>query len=68
MVWKVAGELVKLKNITRGSNSPLLVMNAAFHSSPCLILTLLYPQRMSNFEKSAAPFTWLIKSGIRGSG
>ena len=29
--WKVAGELVRLKNITVGSKSPLWVMKAAFH-------------------------------------
>ena len=43
MVWKVAGELVRLKNITLGSNSPWLVINAAFHWSPSLMQTLLYP-------------------------
>jgi hypothetical protein len=48
MVWKVAGELVSPKNITVSSNRPSLVMNAAFHSSPSLIITLLYPQRMLN--------------------
>jgi hypothetical protein len=48
IIWKVAGELVSLKNITVGSNNPSLVMNAAFHSSPSLILTLLYSQCMSN--------------------
>ncbi|KIJ48737.1 hypothetical protein M422DRAFT_162471, partial [Sphaerobolus stellatus SS14] len=41
IVWKVAGLLVSPKNITKGSNSPLLVLNAAFHSSPSLIRTLL---------------------------
>ncbi len=39
--WKVAGELVSLKNITVGSNNPQLVLNAAFHSSPVLMRTLL---------------------------
>jgi hypothetical protein len=48
MVWKVAGELVSLKNIMVGSNRPSLVMNAAVHLSPSLILTLLYPQHMLN--------------------
>ncbi|KIJ08059.1 hypothetical protein PAXINDRAFT_41482, partial [Paxillus involutus ATCC 200175] len=46
--WKVAGELVRPKNMTRGSNKPRFVRNAAFHSSPSLIRTLLYPQRTSN--------------------
>ena len=31
--WNVAGELVRPKNITSGSNSPSGVRNAAFHSS-----------------------------------
>src|SRR6266446_6342407 len=34
MVWNVAGELHRPKNMTMGSNSPRLVENAAFHSSP----------------------------------
>ena len=29
--WKVVGELVRPKNITVGSKSPLWVMKAAFH-------------------------------------
>ena len=32
--WKVAGELLRPKNITVGSNSPLWVIKAAFHWSP----------------------------------
>ncbi|KIJ09740.1 hypothetical protein PAXINDRAFT_87051 [Paxillus involutus ATCC 200175] len=39
--WKVAGELVRPKNITRGSNNPRFVRNTAFHSSPSLICMLL---------------------------
>jgi hypothetical protein len=34
IIWKVAGELVSSKNMTMGSNSPLGVRKAAFHSSP----------------------------------
>jgi hypothetical protein len=30
MVWKVAGELVNPKNITSGSNNPLLVPKGSF--------------------------------------
>jgi len=41
MAWKVAGELVRPKNMTLGSNNPSLVMKAAFHSSPFLMRTLL---------------------------
>ena len=49
--WNVAGGLHIPKNITVSSNSPLLVLNAAFHSSPCLIQMLLYPYCMSILEK-----------------
>jgi hypothetical protein len=41
IIWKVAGELVKPKNMTVGSKSPLGVRNAAFHSSPGFIQMLL---------------------------
>ena len=55
MVWNVAGEFVRPKNMTLGSNRPWFVMKAAFHSSPSLMRTLLYPHRMSNLENSDAP-------------
>jgi hypothetical protein len=35
---------VRPKYITRGSKRPWLVWDAAFHSSPSWICTLLYPQ------------------------
>jgi len=41
MVWKVAGELVRPKNITVDSNSSSLVVKAAFHLCPFFILTAL---------------------------
>jgi hypothetical protein len=41
MAWKVAGKLVRPKNITVGSNSPSLVVKATFHSCPFFILTTL---------------------------
>ena len=55
IIWKVAGELVRLKNITSGSNSPSGVKKAAFHSSPSLIRMLLYSQRMLNFVNKVHP-------------
>src|SRR5467141_1305052 len=69
-VWNVAGLLVRPKNMTRGSNRPQFVRKAAFHSSPSLILTLLYPHRTSNLVKyfTLAPDTVLRMSGIRGKG
>ena len=47
IIWKVAGELVSPKNMTVGSNSPWLVMNAALCSLPSLMRMLLYPHLMS---------------------
>ena len=37
----VLGEFVRPKNMTVGSKSPQLVVNAAFHSSPVLMRMLL---------------------------
>ena len=68
ITWKVTGELHMPKNITVGSKSPLLVLKATFHSSPLLILTLLYPQCTSNFVKYFAPFSLFMILEIRGSG
>src|ERR1700761_8879382 len=56
------------KYITSGSNSPWLVRNAAFHSSPFRIRTLLNPHRTSSFVKNRAPFNRLIRSLIKGMG
>jgi hypothetical protein len=41
IAWKVAGELHIPKNIMVGLNNPQFVLNAAFHWSLVLILTLL---------------------------
>ena len=54
MVWKEAGLLVGPKNMTRGSKRPQFVWKVAFHSSPSLIHTLLYPQHTSSFVKYLA--------------
>jgi len=54
MVWKVAGLLIILKNITKGSNRPQLVQKVAFHSSSGLIWTLLKPQWTSSLVKYLA--------------
>ena len=66
--WNVAGELDIPKNITVGSKSPRLVLNAAFHSSPFLIRILLYPHRTSIFEKYLAPFNLSMSLEMRGKG
>ena len=68
MAWNVAGELHIPKNITVGLNSPLFVLNAAFHWSSFLIRTLLYPQQTSNLVKYFAPFILSMISEIRESG
>jgi hypothetical protein len=51
IIWNVAGELVRPKNIMVGLKSPSRVRKAAFHSSPGLIQMLLYPQWTSNLVK-----------------
>src|SRR5712671_6216181 len=61
MAWKVVEEFVIPKNMTVGSYNPSFVMKAAFHSSPFLIHTLLYPQRTSNLVKSFFILTRLIQ-------
>ena len=68
IVWKVAGELHKPKNITVGSNNPLFVLNATFHWSPSLICMLLYPHCTSSLVKYLAPANLSVSSEIRGSG
>src|SRR5882724_7005478 len=70
IVWKVVGLFIKLKNITKGSKRPQFILKVAFHSSPSLICTLLYPQWMSSFVKylALASETLLRMSGIRGRG
>src|SRR6266404_8889753 len=66
IIWKVAGELVRPKNITVGSNSPSGVRKVAFHSSPSLIHILLYPQQMSTLVNRVHPHSRSITWGISG--
>jgi len=70
IVWKVVGLFVEPKNITRGSKRPWFNLKTAFHLSPSLICTLLYPQWMSSFVKylALASETLLRMSGLRGRG
>src|SRR5258708_24344676 len=53
IIWNIMGELHSLKNMTVGSNSPWLVQNAAFHSSPSLICMLLNPHQRSSMVKNS---------------
>ena len=67
-IWKVAGELHNPKNITVGSDSPLAVLNAAFHWSPSLILMLLYPFLRSSLVKYFACESLSTRSAMSGKG
>src|SRR6266403_132630 len=66
IIWNVAGELVSPKNITVGSNSPSGVRKAVFHSSPSLILMLLYPHLTSTFVNKVQPLRQSMTCGING--
>src|SRR6266567_8394098 len=66
IIWNVAGELVRPKNITVGLNSPSGIRNAAFHSSPSLMRTLLYPHLTLNLVNSMHPLRQSIVWGISG--
>ena len=68
MVWKVAGELVNPKNITKGSNNPQFVLNAAFHLSPSFIRILLQPHLTSILENIFAWLSLSISSDMSGRG
>src|SRR5882672_10381344 len=68
MVWKVAGLLVRPKNITRGSKSPRFVRKAAFHSSPSLMWTLLYPHQTLSLVKYCTSRSQVMRSELSGSG
>src|SRR6266446_7547584 len=59
IIWKVAGEFVKPKNMTVGSNNPSGVRKAAFHSLPSLMRMLLYPHQTSTFVKRVHPHSLL---------
>ena len=66
MFWNVAGALHRPKNMTVGSNNPLGVINAAFHSSPSLMRTLLYPARTSSLVNIVAPYSRSMMSLMSG--
>ncbi len=68
IIWNVAGELHNLKNMTVGLNRPWLVWNAAFHSLPSLICTLLNPQQRLSMVKNSAPWRQVRTSEMRGRG
>ena len=63
--WKVAGELVRSKDITVGLKRPLWVTKAAFHWCLSLIWTLLYPHCISNLVKTLASHSLSMRSEIR---
>jgi hypothetical protein len=57
---------VRPKNITVGLNSPFGVRKVAFHSSPSLIRTLLYPHCTLNLVNNVHPLSLSMVCGIRG--
>ncbi len=67
MVWKVAGEFIRLKNMTVGSYRPSLVMKVAFHWSLGLMSTSMYPHSMSNPVNSVQSHSQSISDGMSGS-
>src|SRR5258708_949033 len=67
IVWKVAGELQRLKNITQGLYSLWLVAKVAFHLSPSRIWTLLKPHQRSSPVNHQAPWSHERTSDTRGS-
>ena len=67
-VWNVAGELVRPKNMTVGSYSPLLVLKAAFHSSLSVMQILLYHHHTSILVKYLDCFNLSISSWMSGKG
>jgi len=68
MVWNVAGLLHSPKNMTNSSKSPRFVQNAAFHSSPSFIWTLLNPHQTSCLVKYLAPLSLFMSLEMRGRG
>src|SRR5258708_35584736 len=68
IIWNIAGELHSPKNMTVGSNSPQLVQNAAFHSSPSLICMLLNPHQRSSTVKNLASQRRVDKPETKGGG
>src|SRR5260221_6638721 len=68
IIWNITGELHSPKNMTVGSNSPWLVQNVAFHSSPSLICTLLNPHWRSGTVKNSVSQRQVRTSETRGVG
>src|SRR5258705_7586280 len=68
IVWNVTGELHSPKNMTVGLNSPQLVWNAAFHSSPSLIHTLLNPHWRSSMVKNLVSWRQVRTLETKGVG
>jgi hypothetical protein len=64
--WKVAGELVRLKNMMVGLNSPSEVRKVAFHLSPSLMWMLLYPHQTSNLVNRVHLLSQLMVCEMRG--
>ena len=68
VLQKVVGELVRLKNMMHGWNSPRGFLKVAFHLLLSLIQMFSYPQQMSNLVKSSFPWRWSKMVLMRGKG
>ena len=66
--WKVAGELQRPKNITRGMKYLKGVRKAAWCLSSGLILMLLNPHRISSLVKTITEVRLMMSWSIKGSG
>src|SRR5437660_5536069 len=66
--WNMLELLHIPKNIMMGSYNPIEVTKAPFHSSPCLICTLLYPQCKSILVYILLPLSLSISCDIKGQG
>ena len=67
-LMKVAGALVKPKDMTNHSKNPSLDLKAVFHTSVDSIGIWWYPDLRSSFIKNLAPFRLLMSSSIHGRG
>ena len=66
--WNVAGELVRLKNMTFRMYSPKGILNAAFHQSSGHMQMLWYPHQMLRAVNKTFPLRFSKICSIWGLG
>jgi len=66
-IGNMAGEFVNPENMIVSSNYSSSIINATFHSSPYLILTLLYFYLESNLVKTFFISIFLMIAEINGN-